>query len=83
MLIECTLIRDGGTHADIDGTDYHFVPQKDGAHVAEVANDEHAQRFLSITEAYRLYAPVKTKASKKAAAEQTDGEQAPDQAEGQ
>lgn len=77
MQIECTLIRNGGTHAEIDGTDYHFAPQDDGAHVCEVENPEHAQRFLSITEAYRIYAPAKpvAKKGKKAAEADADTEQ--------
>jgi hypothetical protein len=53
--IECKLIREGGTRADIGGIEYHFAPQPDGAHVALVENEEHADRFLSITEGYRLY----------------------------
>jgi hypothetical protein len=53
--IECKLHREGGTHAEVGGIDYHFVPQEDGAHVCAVANPDHADRFLSITDAYRLY----------------------------
>lgn len=52
--IECKLIRQGGTFADIGGTEYHFAPQPDGAHVAQVADESHADRFLSI-DGYRLY----------------------------
>lgn len=57
MKIECKLHREGGTKAEIDGTEYHFAPQDDGAHVAFVANERHQDRFLSISEAYRLYRP--------------------------
>lgn len=53
--IECKLIRKGGTHVDIDGIDYHFAPLSDGAHVCNVENEEHVERFLSIREGYRLY----------------------------
>jgi hypothetical protein len=55
MKIECILKRPGGTKADIDGIEYHFAPQPDGAHVAEVTKNEHIQRFLSIDDAYRIY----------------------------
>jgi hypothetical protein len=53
--IECKLIREGGTFAEVGGTEYHFAPQSDGAHVATIDNDDHADVFLSITEGYRLY----------------------------
>lgn len=78
MLIECFLTRDGGTHAPIDGTNYHFAPQDDGTQVCEVENPEHAQIFLSITEAYRIYAPAAPKAKKgrKADAEPSDTDKA-------
>lgn len=55
MKIECILRREGGTRAEIGGTEYHFEPLADGAHVAEIANDEHADRFLAIPEAYKVY----------------------------
>lgn len=53
--IECKLIREGGTFAEVGGTEYHFAPQADGAHVAAIDNDDHADIFLAITEGYRLY----------------------------
>lgn len=55
MKIECKLIREGGTIVDIGGVEYHFEPLADGAHVAEVSNDDHADRFLAIPEGYKLY----------------------------
>lgn len=56
MQIECILKREGGTKADIDGIEYHFAPQPDGAHVAEVERDKHIRRFLEIIPvAYRQY----------------------------
>ena len=55
MKIECKLKRENGTKAEIDGIVYHFAPLPDGAHVAEVLNEKHQDRFLSISEAYRLY----------------------------
>ncbi len=55
MDIECKLKREGGTHVDMGAEKYHFAPRVDGAHVATVTNEAHQERFLSITEAYRLY----------------------------
>lgn len=55
MKIECILKRDGGTRTDIGGAVYHFAPLSDGAHVAEVAETDHIDRFLSIPEGYRVY----------------------------
>ena len=55
MKIECILKRDGGTRTDIGGVAYHFAPLSDGAHVAEVAETAHIDRFLSIPEGYRVY----------------------------
>lgn len=56
MKIECILIRDGGTHAEIGGVSYHFgpSPEHDGRHVAVVDNPLHAARFISIVEGYRM-----------------------------
>lgn len=53
--IECKLIRKGGSIIPIGSTEYHFKPYTDGAHVCEVANEAHADLFLSITDGYRLY----------------------------
>ena len=55
MKLQCILRRDGGTKAEIGGIEYHFVPLADGAHVAEVAEEAHIDRFLSIPEAYKVY----------------------------
>lgn len=54
-LIESKLRRVGGSVIPLGGTDYHFLPYTDGAHVCDVANEEHADRFLSITEGFKLY----------------------------
>lgn len=54
MKIECTLHRKGGTVVELPGKTYHFAPQDDGKHVAEVTNEAHIERFLAIPEAYRL-----------------------------
>lgn len=55
MDIECKIHRNGGTKTTIETTEYHFAPLPDGAHVAAVDNEAHADRFLSISEAYKLY----------------------------
>lgn len=55
MKIECILKRKGGTVAEIGGIEYHFKPQEGGAHVADVKDNAHIQRFLSIPEGYRIY----------------------------
>lgn len=55
MKIQCILERKGGTVTDIGGVEYHFEPLDDGAHVAEVENEAHIDRFLSISEAYKVY----------------------------
>lgn len=54
-LIECKLHRPGGSIIDMVTAQYNFVPYTDGAHVCEVDNDEHVDRFLSIPEGYCLY----------------------------
>lgn len=54
MKIECILHRKGGTVVELPGKSYHFTPQEDGKHVAEVTIEAHIERFLSIPEAYRL-----------------------------
>jgi hypothetical protein len=53
--IESKLHRVGGSIIPLGGIDYHFKPYTDGAHVCEVANEDHADRFLSITEGFKLY----------------------------
>lgn len=55
MKIECILKRQGGSFVELGDQTYHFKPQPDGSHVAEVADDAHADKLLSITEAYREY----------------------------
>lgn len=55
MQIECKLKREGGSRVPLGNIEYHFAPLADGAHVAVVENEAHQDRFLSITEAYRLY----------------------------
>ena len=55
MNIECILKREGGSVVDLGGIEYHFEPLQDGAHVADVAEETHIDRFLSISEGYKLY----------------------------
>jgi hypothetical protein len=82
--IECKLHRAGGSIIPLDGIEYHFAPQADGSHVANVENEEHIDRFLSITEAYRLYrgavaapaAPAEATAAPEAQADSGDDERA-------
>ena len=52
MLIKCKLKREGGSKIKIGGEEYHFAPDDNGDHVAEVTNEAHANRFLEISEAY-------------------------------
>lgn len=55
MKIECILHRPGGTVVEFPGKTYHFQPQDDGRHVADVEIEAHIERLLSIPEAYRLF----------------------------
>jgi hypothetical protein len=55
MKIECILKREGGTTTEVGGVQYHFEPLADGAHVAEVAEEAHIDRFLAIPEGYKVY----------------------------
>ena len=55
MKIECLAHREGGTRTDIGGIQYHFEPLADGAHVADVTETAHIDRFLSIAEGYKVY----------------------------
>ena len=55
MKIECILNREGGTLAEIDGVEYHFAPQADGPHVAEIEEAAHIERFLAMPEGYRIF----------------------------
>lgn len=73
MKIECILHRDGGTHAEVGGVEYHFRPdpQHDGRHIATVDDPLHAARFISITEAYRML-PVDDGAADAAAEAETE-----------
>lgn len=53
--------RDGGTIVSmpIDGgsIEYHFKPRADGAHIADVDEQAHVDRFMDIPEGFREAAP--------------------------
>lgn len=53
MLIECLRHRPGGSVIDLDGALYHFRPDAQGRHVAEVEARAHISRLLAIPEGYR------------------------------
>lgn len=55
MKIESKIKREGGSKILMGRTQYHFAPLPDGAHVAVVDDEAHQDRFLSITEGFRLY----------------------------
>lgn len=55
MKIECVLKREGGTKIEMDGVEYHFKPQADGAHVADIADRKHIGKLLTIPEGYLIY----------------------------
>ncbi|MCY1167375.1 hypothetical protein D9M73_73360 [compost metagenome] len=79
MKFECKLKREGGTKVEIGGVEYHFKPLPDGAHVAEVTEEDHIARFYQIPEAYKAYkgdADTATAASTAAAGGTGDGDDA-------
>lgn len=55
MKIECKLKRNGGSKIELGGIEYHFEQLTDGAHVADVEDVDHIDRFLAIPEGYRVY----------------------------
>lgn len=55
MKIECTIKRKGGSYVELERDTYHFAPQEDGAHVAEVEKKTHIGILLAIREAYQIY----------------------------
>jgi len=61
MQIESIIRRKNGTTVVLDKIEYHFnSPVAEGPHVATVENDDHAQRFLSIKEGFRIYRATKS-----------------------
>ena len=55
MQIESIIRRKAGTTVTLGGQEYRFLPNDLGAHVAEVEEPAHIQRFLSIAEGFRIY----------------------------
>lgn len=55
MKIESIIKRKEGTTVTLDGETYHFKPNKQGDHVAEVDEPEHIAVLLAIVEGYRSY----------------------------
>lgn len=55
MKIQSIIKREGGTTITLDKNSYHFAPDKSGAHVCDVEDKSHAQKFLGITEGYKIY----------------------------
>lgn len=79
MLIECTQKQDGGRIHTIDDVEYKFLYDADlDAQVAEVTDEAHIERFLSITEAFKkieveteeVVIPKRTRKNKTQEAEQ-------------
>lgn len=48
MIIELKIKREGGSVVTMGGETYRFEPDQIGRHVAEVTDEEHEKRFLSI-----------------------------------
>lgn len=62
MKIESIIQRAKGTVVEFPGATYHFKPEQPGGpHVAEVADEGHAERLLSIPEGYRAAGAGKSK----------------------
>ena len=58
MKIESILKRPGGTKVTMGDSLYHFAPNEQDQHVAEVENPDHAKVFLNIPEGYRSLDPI-------------------------
>ena len=61
VIIESIIKRKAGTKIDFPTASYHFKPNDEGAHVAEVEDEAHIARLLSIPEGYRLYQGIAAK----------------------
>ncbi len=55
MLIECKYRREGGTTVTLFGAVYTFLPTATGEHVCEVTDKAAIDRFLEVSDAYRVY----------------------------
>lgn len=70
MKIECTTLRKGGSRVLMkDKTEYHFAPQADGRHIAEVPDDDHISALLAVGPSYRLPREERARLAELAAAE--------------
>jgi hypothetical protein len=58
MLIESKIRREGGSHIDIAGVDYHFKADTSGVHVCDVTDEAAIARLLAIPEGFRLVSAV-------------------------
>jgi hypothetical protein len=67
MLIESKIKREGGSHIDIAGVDWHFKPQADGAHVCDVTDEDAIAVLLAIPAGFRMVTTSSSNASDKAA----------------
>lgn len=66
MLIESIIRRPQGSNVLLGTTLYHFKPLDGGTeHVAEVTNEEHIKKLLSITDGYREFSEPDTAPPKK------------------
>lgn len=65
MKIESKIKRSGGSVIEMFGTKYHFMPNAEGAHVAEVEDEDHIARFLAIPEGYKIHKPGQLKEVKR------------------
>lgn len=57
LMIECKLIRKGGSIVDLPGGPYHFKPGTDGAHVCAISDPDDIAALLGIKDGYRIYRP--------------------------
>lgn len=54
MKIESIVKREGGTVAVLEGREYHFKPQADGRHIANVTDKKHIALFLRVVSTYKI-----------------------------
>lgn len=54
MLIESLIRRKNGTKVEFGSTVYHFQPDNDGRHVADVDNQAHVSALIAIKDGFRL-----------------------------
>lgn len=76
MDIESKLQREGGSRIQLGDAEYHFAPGADGAHVAQVDDDEHVAILLAIPEGFRIHRPIGWPTAPAASIEPSQTEQA-------